>query len=182
MKRDRASIAQHARACDVCILMIKRTRLQPLPSSAYASVRLRRSSAGAYSRANGSALQCARRLTGCPWCSSPASRRTPITCLAAQRRLLDRIPAVPPRNGDHDYGQARCLTRHYSLRSPRGAHRGVHDWLAHGASGRLGPALAAALKCRGRWTSNITAHLEDGVLTLTLNKRPESKPRRIAIQ
>lgn len=28
---------------------------------------------------------------------------------------------------------------------------------------------------------NITAHLEDGVLTLTLNKRPESKPRRIAI-
>jgi HSP20 family protein len=29
---------------------------------------------------------------------------------------------------------------------------------------------------------NITAHLEDGVLTLTLNKRPESKPRRIAIQ
>ena len=30
--------------------------------------------------------------------------------------------------------------------------------------------------------SNITAHLEDGVLTLTLNKKPESKPRRIAIQ
>ena len=29
---------------------------------------------------------------------------------------------------------------------------------------------------------NITAQLEDGVLTLTLNKRPESKPRRIAIQ
>jgi HSP20 family molecular chaperone IbpA len=29
---------------------------------------------------------------------------------------------------------------------------------------------------------NITAHLDDGVLTLTLNKRPESKPRRIAIQ
>jgi HSP20 family protein len=29
---------------------------------------------------------------------------------------------------------------------------------------------------------NITALLEDGVLTLTLNKRPESKPRRIAIQ
>lgn len=29
---------------------------------------------------------------------------------------------------------------------------------------------------------NITAYLEDGVLTLTLNKRPESKPRRIAIQ
>lgn len=29
---------------------------------------------------------------------------------------------------------------------------------------------------------NITAHLEDGVLTLTLNKKPESKPRRIAIQ
>ena len=29
---------------------------------------------------------------------------------------------------------------------------------------------------------NITAHLEDGVLTLTLNKRPESKPRRIVIQ
>ena len=31
---------------------------------------------------------------------------------------------------------------------------------------------------------NITAHLEDGVqtLTLTLNKRPESKPRRIPIQ
>jgi HSP20 family molecular chaperone IbpA len=29
---------------------------------------------------------------------------------------------------------------------------------------------------------NITAELEDGVLTLTLNKRPESKPRRIAIQ
>jgi len=29
---------------------------------------------------------------------------------------------------------------------------------------------------------NITAHLEDGVLTLTLNKRPETKPRRIAIQ
>jgi len=29
---------------------------------------------------------------------------------------------------------------------------------------------------------NITAHLEDGVLTLTLNKRPESKPRRISIQ
>lgn len=28
---------------------------------------------------------------------------------------------------------------------------------------------------------NITAHLEDGVLTLTLNKKPESKPRRIAI-
>jgi len=29
---------------------------------------------------------------------------------------------------------------------------------------------------------NITANLEDGVLTLTLNKRAESKPRRIAIQ
>jgi HSP20 family molecular chaperone IbpA len=29
---------------------------------------------------------------------------------------------------------------------------------------------------------NITALLEDGVLTLTLNKRPETKPRRIAIQ
>lgn len=29
---------------------------------------------------------------------------------------------------------------------------------------------------------NITAHLADGVLTLTLNKRPESKPRRIALQ
>lgn len=29
---------------------------------------------------------------------------------------------------------------------------------------------------------NITAQLEDGVLTLTLNKRPEQKPRRIAIQ
>ena len=29
---------------------------------------------------------------------------------------------------------------------------------------------------------NITALLEDGVLTLTLNKRPERKPRRIAIQ
>jgi HSP20 family protein len=29
---------------------------------------------------------------------------------------------------------------------------------------------------------NITAQLEDGVLTLTLNKRPETKPRRIAIQ
>jgi HSP20 family protein len=29
---------------------------------------------------------------------------------------------------------------------------------------------------------NITAQLEDGVLTLTLNKRPESKPRRIAVQ
>jgi HSP20 family molecular chaperone IbpA len=29
---------------------------------------------------------------------------------------------------------------------------------------------------------NITAHFEDGVLTLTLNKRPETKPRRIAIQ
>ena len=29
---------------------------------------------------------------------------------------------------------------------------------------------------------NITAQLEDGVLTLALNKRPESKPRRIAIQ
>ena len=28
---------------------------------------------------------------------------------------------------------------------------------------------------------NITAQLEDGVLTLTLNKRPETKPRRIAI-
>lgn len=28
---------------------------------------------------------------------------------------------------------------------------------------------------------NITAQLEDGVLTLTLNKKPESKPRRIAI-
>jgi HSP20 family protein len=28
---------------------------------------------------------------------------------------------------------------------------------------------------------NITANLEDGVLTLTLNKKPESKPRRIAI-
>jgi HSP20 family protein len=30
--------------------------------------------------------------------------------------------------------------------------------------------------------NNITANLEDGVLTLTLNKKPESKPRRIAIQ
>jgi HSP20 family protein len=29
---------------------------------------------------------------------------------------------------------------------------------------------------------NITAQLDDGVLTLTLNKRPETKPRRIAIQ
>jgi len=29
---------------------------------------------------------------------------------------------------------------------------------------------------------NITALLEDGVLTLTLNKRPETKPRRVAIQ
>ena len=29
---------------------------------------------------------------------------------------------------------------------------------------------------------NITAQLEDGVLTLTLNKRPETKPRLIAIQ
>lgn len=29
---------------------------------------------------------------------------------------------------------------------------------------------------------NITAQLTDGVLTLTLNKRPETKPRRIAIQ
>src|ERR1700742_491735 len=29
---------------------------------------------------------------------------------------------------------------------------------------------------------NITAQLEDGVLTLTLNKKPESKPRRIAVQ
>jgi HSP20 family molecular chaperone IbpA len=29
---------------------------------------------------------------------------------------------------------------------------------------------------------NITANLEDGVLILTLNKKPESKPRRIAIQ
>jgi HSP20 family protein len=29
---------------------------------------------------------------------------------------------------------------------------------------------------------NITAQLADGVLTLTLNKRPELKPRRIAIQ
>src|SRR5690242_21857817 len=29
---------------------------------------------------------------------------------------------------------------------------------------------------------NITAQLEDGVLTLTLNKRPELKPRRIAVQ
>jgi len=29
---------------------------------------------------------------------------------------------------------------------------------------------------------NITAELEDGVLTLTLNKKPESKLRRIAIQ
>ena len=29
---------------------------------------------------------------------------------------------------------------------------------------------------------NITAQLEDGVLTVTLNKRPESKPRRIAIR
>ena len=29
---------------------------------------------------------------------------------------------------------------------------------------------------------NIAAHLEDGVLTLTLNKRPETKPRRIAIK
>lgn len=29
---------------------------------------------------------------------------------------------------------------------------------------------------------NITAHLEDGVLTLTLNKRAESKPRRVPIQ
>lgn len=28
---------------------------------------------------------------------------------------------------------------------------------------------------------NIAAHLEDGVLTLTLNKKPELKPRRIAI-
>jgi HSP20 family protein len=30
--------------------------------------------------------------------------------------------------------------------------------------------------------NNIVAQLEDGVLTLTLNKRSESKPRRIAIQ
>lgn len=30
--------------------------------------------------------------------------------------------------------------------------------------------------------NNITAHLEEGVLTLTLNKTPESKPRRIAVQ
>ena len=30
--------------------------------------------------------------------------------------------------------------------------------------------------------SNITAHLEDGVLTLTLNKRPEAKPQRIAVR
>jgi HSP20 family protein len=30
--------------------------------------------------------------------------------------------------------------------------------------------------------NNITALLDDGVLTLTLNKRPETKPRRIAIQ
>lgn len=29
---------------------------------------------------------------------------------------------------------------------------------------------------------NITAQLDDGVLVLTLNKRPETKPRRIAIQ
>ena len=29
---------------------------------------------------------------------------------------------------------------------------------------------------------NISAQLENGVLTLTLNKRPESKPRRITIQ
>jgi len=29
---------------------------------------------------------------------------------------------------------------------------------------------------------NITAQLEDGVLKLTLNKRPETKPRLIAIQ
>jgi len=29
---------------------------------------------------------------------------------------------------------------------------------------------------------SITAQLDDGVLTLTLNKRAESKPRRIAIQ
>jgi HSP20 family protein len=29
---------------------------------------------------------------------------------------------------------------------------------------------------------NITAQLQDGVLTLTLNKRPETKPHRIAIQ
>ena len=29
---------------------------------------------------------------------------------------------------------------------------------------------------------NITAQLTDGVLTLTLNKRPETKPRRIAIE
>ena len=29
---------------------------------------------------------------------------------------------------------------------------------------------------------NIAANLENGVLTLTLNKRPESKPRRIAVQ
>jgi HSP20 family protein len=28
---------------------------------------------------------------------------------------------------------------------------------------------------------NITAHIEDGVLTLTLNKKPESRPRRIAV-
>jgi len=30
--------------------------------------------------------------------------------------------------------------------------------------------------------NNITANLEDGVLTLTLNKRAESKPRRITIR
>jgi HSP20 family protein len=29
---------------------------------------------------------------------------------------------------------------------------------------------------------NISAHVEDGVLTLTLHKKAESKPRRIAIQ
>ena len=29
---------------------------------------------------------------------------------------------------------------------------------------------------------SIAAHLEDGVLTVTLNKKAESKPRRIAIQ
>jgi HSP20 family molecular chaperone IbpA len=29
---------------------------------------------------------------------------------------------------------------------------------------------------------NIVAQLEDGVLTLVLNKRPESKPRRISIE
>ena len=30
--------------------------------------------------------------------------------------------------------------------------------------------------------NNITANLDDGVLTVTLNKKPESKPRRIAIR